>query len=124
MQLWNPYDAYAVEFAIFNVSHFHSHGVEFGNKCGYSSHNFYFNHYANPSPRTSYLHRLMQLVVEPTLPFSEVLGAAQKAEPEEKIKLREENLRKCAEATSSAIPYFSRQGDNLGENRAGKSFFP
>lgn len=120
-QLWNPFDAYAVEYAMFNISKHHHHAVQFGETCGYASHNFGFNHYEFPSPRSSYLGRLMELVMQPELPPSDVLkfgNAYQNLDLHFRYKAaKKDQLKKCAEVESDPTPFFKRKGSKLGAHK-------
>lgn len=70
-KLSDPFDAYAVESSIFNVSSSYDVRVNFASHCGYSSINCPLSHYDNECPRTKYLERLQQFVRKlPILPSS------------------------------------------------------
>lgn len=70
--LWDRFDAYAVEYFIFNVSRHHRYNQAFANRCGYSVHNFEVNHYAVPCWRPSYLHKLFSYLLDDNIPDNTV----------------------------------------------------
>jgi len=68
--VWDHFDAYAVEYFIFNISMHHRYNQAFANRCGYSVHNFQVNHYAEPCWRPTYLSKLFSYLLSDEVPHN------------------------------------------------------
>jgi hypothetical protein len=69
--LVNRFDAYAVEYAIFNVFHGDAgKNEEYSYRCGYSTFNCNVDHYVQECPRLKYIHKLLESVVSYDLPLN------------------------------------------------------
>lgn len=64
------YDAYAVEFFIFKMTHNDQLNKKIGFKCGYSTHNFKVNHYDVEKPRDTYLGIVMNYLLDEEIPIN------------------------------------------------------
>lgn len=68
LPLSNRFDAYKVEYGIFQYTTDARKNEEHSYKCGYSTYNCYVNHYEKECPRSSYIHKLTQYGAQYELP--------------------------------------------------------
>jgi len=93
--LWDRFDAYAVEYFIFNVSKHHHYNQAFSNRCGYSVHNFHVNHYATPCWRPSYIPKLFSYLLSDDVPDQSIEKEQERGRKEEEGMSQHDKLKTC-----------------------------